>query len=154
MGNGQIRVKFLIIRQQFINNQNLDNFKLWVAMCMVKNTPEQFRAENFFGWFKHKKSSVFVGFTSPKPIKALTFFFVILIAFRWYLNVRIVGFWRSRILTKWTVPTVPTKTTIIYKIDKKRPYLHRSHRIFSTRVRVFPITAPEPPPPPRLVVIR
>ena len=31
------------------------------------------RAENFVG-FKHKKSSVFVGFTSPKPIKALTFF--------------------------------------------------------------------------------
>ena len=28
---------------------------------------------NFVG-FKHKKSSVFVGFTSPKPIKALTFF--------------------------------------------------------------------------------
>ena len=48
------------------------------------------RAANFFG-FKHKKSSVFVGFTSPKPITALTFF-VILIAFRRHLNVRIVGF--------------------------------------------------------------
>ena len=37
-----------------------------------KNGPAT-RAENFVG-FNHKKSSVFVGFTPPKPIKALMFF--------------------------------------------------------------------------------
>ena len=59
------------------------------------------RVENFVG-FKHKKSSVFVGFSSRKSIKAKSHdvFFVVLIGYRRYLNVRIVGFCRSKNVTK------------------------------------------------------
>ena len=48
------------------------------------------RVKNFVG-FKHKKSSVFVGFTSLKPIKAFMFF-CRFDRFSSVLNVRDVGF--------------------------------------------------------------
>ena len=51
-----------------------DNQKMrFQPYCKPVVTDQLTRVEKFFG-FKHKKSSVFVAFTSPKPTKALTFF--------------------------------------------------------------------------------
>ena len=61
---------------------------------------EEYPCQKLVG-LKHNKSFVFVGFTSPKPIKALNFF-VVSIDFRRYLNVKYRQKLRSKFRTSKT----------------------------------------------------